>query len=93
MHDYLKLDLDFVSLFRSKLDENSSVQPFNPSFWVKKQVFYVLNCTFMSWTAPTVLYLWLVYPSFMILVAFCSVSLTCPPVTDLFLLKNSSKQI
>ena len=33
------------------------------------------------------------YPSFIIVVGFCFASLTCPPVNDLILLKNYTKQI
>ena len=48
---------------------------------------------FSYWTSNKRSLLWLVYPSFITMVAFCSVSVTCPPVKDLVLLKNSSKQI
>ena len=52
MHEYLKLDLDFVSLSRCKLDETFSVQPFNPSFGSKSIVF----CTELGLSVPFDLY-------------------------------------
>ena len=47
---------------------------------------------FPYWTRNKRNLLWLVYSSFIIIVAFCSVSLTCPPVNGFILLKHSSKQ-
>ena len=46
MHEYLKLDLDFVFLFHIKLDETSSVQPSNSSFVSKNKCFLCSTRTF-----------------------------------------------
>ena len=46
MHEYLKLDLDFVFLFHIKLDETSSVQPSNSSFVSKNKCFLYSTRTF-----------------------------------------------
>ena len=84
MNEYLKLDLDFQLLFFISLQTE-----WNLSTIVLGQE----KKRFLYWTRNKRSLHWHVHPSFIIVVAFCSVSLTCPPVNELILLKNSSKQI
>ena len=70
------LIFNFLSSFHCELNETLSVQPFNPSFGSRIKVLS------SYWTRNKRNLLWFVYPSYIIEVAFCLVSLTCPPVNE-----------
>ena len=85
-NEFLKcqtLIFNFLSLLDWKMNETFSVQPSNPSFGSRKQVLLVLN---QEEKKPHLTYM----PFLDNCVSLFSVSLTCSPVNEFFLLKNSS---
>ena len=91
MYEYLKLNLDFWNFFLYFTANwmKLSLCAYNLSTMALGQEY---KC-FLYWTRNKRSLVWLVYPSFIIVVALCSVSLTRDPVNDSILLKNLSKQI
>ena len=87
MHEYLNLNIDVLFSFFISLKTGIAERNFSTIALGKEY-----KCS-LYWTRNKRTLPWLVYPSFIIMVAFCFVSLTCPLVNELILLKNSSKKI
>ena len=81
----LTLIFNLLDLFHWKLNETFSVQLFNRTPGQEYRFF-------PYWTRNKRSLFWFIFPSFIIMLAFCSFWLTCPHVNDLILLKNSSKK-